>query len=206
MWWTQINKSLPIPLKYKVWMSKQEINCFDKYIRNASSYLEFGSGGSTIRALVKSKCNILSVESDNNWINELRTYNIIKKAERSGRLKFSKINIGPVGDRGFPMDGSFRPEFPRYSSSVFEEFDSCDCILIDGRFRIACTLQTILNIKNPDAAILFHDIWARREYHVVLQYLTEIERIGSMGVFKIFQDLNQDDLLWNYERYKYQPI
>ncbi len=117
MWLNQINKYLPVPLKYKVWMSKKELACFDLYIRNSRNYLEFGCGGSTIRAIVKSHCQVVSVESSAEWIKELREYTLINRAERRDRLKFIEINIGPVGERGFPTDGNFRPEFPIFIKS-----------------------------------------------------------------------------------------
>ena len=68
----RINKILPVPLKYKVWMSDNELNCFDKYIRKAKHYLEFGCGGSTTRAFIKSECQITSVESVKVGIEEFK--------------------------------------------------------------------------------------------------------------------------------------
>ncbi len=96
----------------------------------------------------------------------------------------------------------------QYSSKVFEEVDShnIDCVLIDGRFRVACALQTILNINNPDAIILFHDIWNRKGYHIVLKYLVEIERVESTGVFKIYHNTDRNEVVQDYEKYKYNPL
>src|SRR5690606_21445098 len=119
---------------------------FFQDIRKAKHYLEFGCGGSTTRAFIKSECQITSVESGKVGIEELRKYKIVRKAEKRNRLRFIGVDIGAVGNRGFPIDGSSRHSFPCYSAKVFQYIrtDDVDCVLIDGRFRIACALQVIL--------------------------------------------------------------
>ena len=54
-------------------MSDNEIQFFIDNIRGVDKYLEFGSGGSTFLALLNSSVTkIVSVESDNNWINYIK--------------------------------------------------------------------------------------------------------------------------------------
>ena len=60
--------------------SKEEFTLFDKYILNAKNIFEFGCGNSTKYICLKnSSCNICSVESDINFINEITKLPYIKK-------------------------------------------------------------------------------------------------------------------------------
>src|SRR5690606_21982900 len=119
---------------------------FFQDIRKAKHYLELGCGRSTTRAIIKSECQITSVESGKVGIEELRKYKIVRKAEKRNRLRFIGVDIGAVGNRGFPIDGSSRHSFPCCSAKFFQYIltDDVDCVLIYGRFRIACALQVIL--------------------------------------------------------------
>jgi hypothetical protein len=47
--------------------------------------------------------------------------------------------------------------------------DNADLYLIDGRFRVACFMETLMRCK-PDAVLLMHDYAPRPEYHVVEQF------------------------------------
>lgn len=61
------------PNKYPILMSDNEIQFFIDNIKGVDKYLEFGSGGSTFLALLNSSVTkIVSVESDNNWINYIK--------------------------------------------------------------------------------------------------------------------------------------
>lgn len=137
---------------------------------------------------MKAKAQISCVESSPEWINKLRKYSIIKTAEKNSRLKIKFVDIGEINDKGFPVDLTKRNNFPKYSSEIFSEINplNLDCVLVDGRFRVACTLQIILHcFQNENLFILFHDIWTRPYYHIILKYLIEIERVDSLGVFWI---------------------
>ena len=110
------------------------------------NYLEFGTGGSTFMALLNSDCHIVSVESDIEWINFMRTYKIILNNENS-RLEFLPIDIGKTKSFGRPLNDEKRENYPQYSKYVFQKNNSkeFDLIFVDGRFRVACVLQAILN-------------------------------------------------------------
>ena len=78
-----------------------------------------------------------------------------------------------------------------------------DLILVDGRFRVACTLQSILNCQNnKNLKILIHDYSFRDEYQIVEKYLNRDESINSLYVFSIKEQIDKDDLVKDYELFK----
>ena len=54
-------------------------------------------------------------------------------------------------------------------------------VLIDGRFRVACFLFSLLNAKK-DSIIIFDDYMNRSEYHVVEEVLPKYEKCGRQVV------------------------
>jgi hypothetical protein len=188
-------------------MSEGEIALFDKYIKHSKNYLEFGSGGSTIRALLKSRTKVYSVDSDIKWINKLRAYFLIRLMELR-RLKFLFVFIGNTSNWGYPINNDQIFLFPNYSAQVFKKVkkEKIDLIFIDGRFRVACVLKSVLECYlNRKLKIIIHDFWVRPCYHIVLNYLIEIERANTIGVFKIMENIDLDSVARDYEIYKFIP-
>jgi hypothetical protein len=147
--------------------------------------LEFGSGESTIYASGVSTLNtITSVESSETFVNDhLKSNPAIASALTSGKLSFHLVDIGEIDQWGFPKDKSKIHLWPNYSLSIFSQKKDYDLVLVDGRFRVACTLNCILNLPD-DCAILIHDFWNRLEYHEVLRFLKTVKQTDSLGVFK----------------------
>jgi len=202
-----LDRYSPYPLFFKFRMSIDEKKTFNKYIKNSKHYLEFGSGGSTLQTLLKSKTRISSVESSLDWINYMCKYLIIKFFLKK-RLFFYYVNIGKTKEWGFPFSNDSKEIFPNYSNDIFSyvDFNTIDIILIDGRFRVACLLSVIINMPSTeDTIILFHDFWNREKYHVVLNYVTEIERTDTLAVFRIKNKLDLNLVKRDYEIYKYIP-
>ena len=167
-------------------MTSSELSLINKYMGEAKSYLEFGSGNSTIIACkTESIENIHSVESSSEFINEhLSQVNDIKKRIKSGSLVFQIINIGEVRRWGYPKNNNKIELWPNYSLGAFLKNDiNYDLVLVDGLFRVACTLSALLNTPN-DCIIMIHDFWNRPRYHVLLEFLEPIETADTLGVFR----------------------
>jgi hypothetical protein len=197
----------PYPLFYPFLMSREEKIVFDEAITKSRHYLEFGLGGSSLRALQKSKAQIYTVESSPEWILQMRKYVYLRYFENK-RLHIFHVNIGPTRDWGYPESGSDPNIFEAYSSNIFESIDSrlIDLALVDGRFRVACALKLILAChKNRNFNLLIHDIWNRPQYHVVLKYLDVVKRAHTLGLFTIASDLDLDSARNDYESYKLEP-
>ena len=200
-----VDRYSPYPLFYTFVMTLKERELFDKFIEDAKCYLEFGAGGSTIRVLQRSKAKIHSVESSLEWIKEMSRYVTIKYW-RNKRVFFHPVAIGKTGMWGFPASDAAKESFPKYSSAIFDELYPVqpDVVLIDGRFRVACALQTILRLhSNEKTILLVHDFWNREEYHMILDFLTEIESADTLGVFRIKRDIDVNEVSKAYDHYKF---
>lgn len=193
---------LSLPKRYPIALSNNERKFLIKHCTDCKNYLEFGSGGSTFLVLMNTNIeNITSVESDPKWISHLEKWEFIKQAEQK-RLKFKYINTGEVGFLGIPKDLSVKELYPDYSSKIFAENTNFDLVFIDGRFRVACALQTILNC-NQNTKILMHDFNNREEYHCILKYLDILDTMDTMSLFRIKNNIDKEELHKDYEDYKY---
>ncbi|SEG33030.1 tetratricopeptide repeat protein [Thauera chlorobenzoica] len=182
--------NLGISLPEAPCMSTAERVLFAKALKSAKNYFEFGSGGSTVWA-INAGLVVHGVESDEKWASALNT--------RLGeRCRIEAVNIGPTGEWGYPLAKHYSTKFPRYSNAIHLHNLSFDLILVDGRFRVACTLSAIQNIvkrNNADEArILIHDFWNRPQYHCVLSFLEVIERAETAGLFKVKKRINHASL------------
>lgn len=201
---TWINQKRSIPKTYPFIMHEDEKELLKKYVQNATNYLEFGLGGSTIFSLINSDANIISIDTNKDWISFMKSYKFIKN-NLDKRLSIYYIDIGPTKGWGYPVDESKNENFHKFSSEIFKLTDPSiyDLILVDGRFRVACTLQSILNCQNnKNLKILIHDYSFRDEYKVVEKYLNRDESINSLYVFSIKEQIDKDDLVKGYELFK----
>lgn len=202
-----LDKKSNTPQAYELIMNAKEKSLFIETIKNPSikNYLEFGSGGSTFTVLLNSQANIFSVESSLDYINHLRTWNYIIESERNKRLIFEHINIGKVGNWGIPLDKENKELYPNYSELIFKKNNlRFDCVFIDGRFRIACTLNSIL-YGCIFTKFIIHDFWNRPKYRIMLKYLDVIEYEGTMLIAQAKGNININQLQEDIIRYKYDP-
>jgi hypothetical protein len=202
-----VDRFSPYPLFYPFVMSDNEKKVFDKAIKHSKNYLEFGLGGSTLRALQKSGAKIYSVESCPRWIAQMRRYLLLRYCEEK-RLFILPVDIGKTCEWGYPESEFSRHLFPDYSSCVFRMVDAgtLDLALVDGRFRVACILKIILAChENRNFRILIHDFWNRKHYHEVLKYLEVVERVDTIGLFSIKSGVDLTAVRKDYETYKFDP-
>ncbi len=190
------------PEFYPIVLTCGEQELLKRYLYTAKNYLEFGSGGSTFLSVNFPNLNIYSVESDQNWIKYLSSWKIIKNAIDEKRLYFIHIDIGTTGEWGFPVDLSQKNKFYRYSSDVFEQNAvKFDTVFVDGRFRVACVLKTIMQCSD-DVVILIHDYPDRDYYHVIENYLDIVDKIDNLYVFKKKLNIDYNEIESCYEEYK----
>ena len=63
-------------------------------------------------------------------------------------------------------------------------------ILIDGRFRVACFLFSLINSKE-DSTIIFDDYMNRPYYHVVEEVIQIHENCGRQAIFRVPATFNK---------------
>jgi hypothetical protein len=151
---------------------------------NAETILEYGSGGSTVMASEMSGKTVFSVESDPDWCQKMETY--FDHSDSTSVVKMHYANIGPVGKWGRPKSDKGWARFHRYPNSVWdrEDFIAPDLVLVDGRFRAACVMTTLLRTEKP-VTLLFDDYVGRKQYHRVEQFVKPAETRGRMARFDI---------------------
>lgn len=193
------------PRCYPVGMKEEEQHFLVDSLAGAGSYLEFGTGGSTFLALLHSSAQVAAVDSDEQWINSLRKWKLIRCAEDEGRLMFRLTDLGKTGMWGVPTGTERKDHWPDYSSGIFNQLEtSPDVVLVDGRFRVACVAQAILH-GNLNTRILVHDYYdeKRVDYHVIEQFLDLKRSAGNLVLFKIKQDIDTEKILELYEENKF---
>ena len=158
---------------------------FKLYVINSQYYFEYGVGKSTKWVLEYTKSNILAVDSDPNWIN-----NVTDKNYFGDRLKVIYADLGDLTNWGRPISYNKRDNFIFYINAVWSFEIKADVILIDGRFRVACFLYSLLNAK-IGSFIFFDDYNNRPWYHIVEEVVPVHDKCGRQSVFKVPKTYNK---------------
>jgi hypothetical protein len=166
-------------------MDDQGLIFFKKHIELSSCFLEYGSGGSTSYAANTSKVqSIISVDTSKEWLDNVK--NSLSGLE--SQVFLNHCDLGPVGDWGTPINRDQSSKFWQYMVTpwrVAEEKNlKPDTILIDGRFRVACFLYSLLSAR-VGSLIMFDDYFDRPHYFVVENFCKLNECHGRMAVFYV---------------------
>ena len=151
---------------------------FKQYLLNCNFYFEYGVGASTNWVLENTQSNIISVDTDKKWID---TINISNKCSR---IKLNWINLGDLGKWGRPKSYHYRDRFIDYISNVWKFKHKADVVLIDGRFRVACFLYSLINAKT-DSIIIFDDYNNRPYYHIIEEIVPIYKICGRQAIFRV---------------------
>ncbi|MBK6414316.1 hypothetical protein [Sphingopyxis sp.] len=160
-------------------MPLQEVERFKAEIGRANFYVEFGSGGSTVYASAKGIRGV-SVESDRYFARSVAT----KLAGTS--IDQVVVDMGLVGKWGKPLFPS-KAKAKRYISAPWREGPFPDFILVDGRYRIACALETARRAEEAGAigTLMVDDYGHRPHYLPIAEILGTPEMVGRGAIFRI---------------------
>ena len=163
-------------------MSEKELRLFESFLKCSNRYLEFGSGGSTCLAASVVRTSVTAVDSSSFWLQDVEKHCMDSKVRTLPSL--FHVDIGPTGDWGYPTDPSTRAMWPTYHNYIWSHpaASNVDLCLIDGRFRVACFMQTILH-ANDDTVLIFHDYRSREHYHIVQEVAREVATSEDLSVF-----------------------
>jgi len=187
-------------------MTDKELTVLHAYMGDANRYLEFGAGESTVYAANSDNfLSVESVESSKEFIDHLIDKNpLLSVAIEESKLTFHRVDIGETRSWGYPKNKKSRHLWPDYSHSVFNKPSEHDLVLIDGRFRMACALNSIL--RTPEnCIIMIHDFWNRPEYQFILKFLDVREKVDTLGVFTKNKDRNISKIQSLLNKYQYLP-
>ena len=152
-------------------MQPAEIQLISQLINQtgASSYFEWGTGGSTDsfpRALPRGG-RAVAVENFPAWCSRVRAAPFASCAIAAGALEYRCLapENETVGGAGYPAawlrnhsDAASTRAFGSYIDAIGKDAPpgGWDAVLVDGRFRVACLLEA-LKFTTPTATISLHD-------------------------------------------------
>jgi hypothetical protein len=160
---------------------------FNECLSHSTSYAEYGAGLSTVVAASVANLPVRSVESDPLW------FSLVEQTVGAGRVSFVRPELGNVGDWGMPVSYKYSTNFPLYVRGVFEQEFEPNFVYIDGRFRVACWIETIINAK-PGTLILVDDYRDQPKYQIMADYLMPTEVSGRQALW-VRPDFVEEDLL-----------
>jgi hypothetical protein len=163
-------------------MSGAERALLESFLRHSDNYLEFGSGGSTVAAARLVRHHVTAVDSSRDWLANVEQACLAEGCPLKPVLIHA--DIGPIGAWGMPTDPAVRDRWPSYYEAPWEHPAGLDAdlFLVDGRFRVACFMKTLLNCQ-PDSRIMIHDFASRVAYHVIREVAREIASAEDLSVF-----------------------
>jgi hypothetical protein len=162
-----------LPSKEVLFDGKSDL--FEKALKSATVYGEYGLGTSTKFVLNNTNLNIISCDTAQEWVQQFSQMN-------PNRLKVEYVNVGSVSDWGYPVGYSKRDQFHKYYESIWTNHEKPDLVLIDGRFRVACFCYSLL-YSNPGCQIIFDDYVERPQYHVVEELVSPAEVSERQALF-----------------------
>ncbi|ADL00544.1 conserved hypothetical protein [Brevundimonas subvibrioides ATCC 15264] len=142
-------------------------------------YGEYGMGASSRWVLSNTDALVLAVDTSEEWVLSVRS-----AFADEPRLRAQWVDVGPVGEWGRPVSMAKRDAFPSYLSSIWDHAEQPDLVLVDGRFRVASFLTSLLRAK-PGTRIIFDDYMNRPHYHVADEVLPSIEHCGRQALFVV---------------------
>ncbi len=196
---------MPDVIKPSPSMEAAGLKCFKDALTRSKCYLEYGCGGSTVYAgnVALVPC-IISVESDNAWA--LKTKASVNAP--NVRVYLEHCDIGEVGDWGSPKNMSKVGNFWNYPITPWRiakrEGLAPDTVLIDGRFRVASFLFSLLAAAEG-TRILFDDYLDRPHYFVAEEFCPIAEKHGRMAVFVTTKNFSITDICERIAQYSVVP-
>ena len=165
------------------WTSPASILIFDKVLNKTMTGLEYGSGRSTHYFANKLQ-RLVSVEHHESWYEKVKTaltknsltnvdYRFVPKGKNGSDNEDFKVR-----HNGISKEFKARTKYKDYFDLV-NEFDNdyFDFVLIDGRARVECALNSIQKIKS--GGILVLDNSERARYMPIHKALKEWDKVNT---------------------------
>ena len=186
-------------------MRADELQLFAEAIP-AGVCLEFGAGGSTAFFFEKAPdVKLYSVEGDGSWLAQVVQRPLLQEKAASGAFFPIHADIGPVGAWSVPQ-GAASPAWLNYHLHIWSNIPAQEVnfVLVDGRFRVACALQSFLRC-GPSTLYLVHDFSERPEYHVILKYSEILRHAGTSVLLSRKPEVDWRVLALDLQVYLFDP-
>jgi hypothetical protein len=184
---------MPVPDLENPQMSAPERERLAAELARTRRYFEFGMGGSSLMAVRAGVREMVSVDSDPQWVEAVRQHREIAPRAADGSVSLLHADIGPVTDWGRPADRSGLRKWSAYLSAGWAEWARRDAmpdlVFVDGRFRVACCLSVAVACARLPAdaypRLLMHDVDDRRAYYRdALELFEQVETVDTLLVLR----------------------
>lgn len=145
---------------------------------DARVYGEYGLGASTLWMDRHTDAHVIGVDTAADWVTQTQA------ALTRTTHDIAHIDVGPVAKWGRPRTYRKRCNFIHYVEGLWTGDVLPDVVLVDGRFRVACFLTTLLHAK-PGCRVIFDDYIDRRTYHLVEEFVLPDARNDRQAVFTV---------------------
>jgi hypothetical protein len=162
---------------------------FREQLAKVRNYLEYGSGGSTVLAN-KMVTNLVSVDSDANLLGDVQRK--LEEHDQRAMTKLIHVNIGLTEHWGMPV--FTKPtrrrlrRWDRYVRAPWRYFRTIgqqpDLILVGGRFRVACVLESLLSLSPLSQTQILLDDYVDRPWYDVVEQFADMELAGRMAILR----------------------
>lgn len=169
---------------------------FKQVALGAAVYGEYGVGQSTRWVYARTGAAIRAADTSQAWIERTAA------GMDPSRVDLHHVDLGPVGDWGRPTSYARRDRFDDYFEYIWQGERLPDAVLIDGRFRVACFLTSLLR-SAPGTKLVFDDYMDRPYYHVVEEILARQEVCGRQALFVTDEAVNRADAQALLEKFRY---
>lgn len=154
----------------------------------AKIYGEYGVGYSTLSIRELSNSIVVAAETNKEYLLKWKTKLSLREND-----DLIHINIGEIEGWGYPKDYSMKDSFIHYFESIWKSNEKPDFVLIDGRFRVACFLTSLL-LSDPGTKILFDD-YNRAYYHVIEDIIEPIDKTETQALFVRPEKIDADKII-----------
>jgi predicted RNA methylase len=184
-------------------LEEEGLSAFERYVSATRCYVEYGAGGSTLHAVRMGARHVVSVDSSKDWIDSVR-----RNLPHNVQVDLLYCNIGQVGAWGRPTNNKGLHAYHAYMVApwniVHEKSLDPQLIFIDGRFRVACFLYSLI-CAPQGASILFDDYMTRKQYHVVEEFCARCDNHGRMAVFQVNKQYSLPAIIARIAEYSIIP-
>jgi len=194
------------------WDRKKLVELYSK----VRSVFEYGLGESTKLAAHVSVPRYSGIDSDSNWVATARDGS-------PDHFRFSFADVGNLRGWGTADNPNANKNYLNYQvAPLVVEKKAFDVYMVDGRWRAACALVSMLHASargNPNALILIHDFVdkersihcaepancnvqkIRASYHRVKQVADLVDHSGNkLAVFRRKENVTDDDIFHLWEK------
>lgn len=207
---SDIDFAVSVKKEIAIAMTAPEVAYLIQSLSSGKVYFEFGCGGSTMVAATygPSDLNITSVDSSLEWITTVRRNEKCEAKKASNLMRIDLVDIGPVEAWGFPTQKMHESKgaWYLYSQAISMAEGKYDVVLVDGRFRVACVINTF--ISNPEAKVMIHDFFETTHhlhYKILLAVSEVVERVDTLVQLRKKPGITQVELMKMYAAYMHEP-